>query len=139
MFTLDEVVPWGRSFGDYQRMFALTEIDLRRRILGCGDGPAAFNAEATRRGVRVVSCDPLYQFSAAQIRQRIDAVRDHVLDQTERNHETFVWNEIVDIEHLGRVRMAAMECFLADYEAGRIGRRYVEAALPALPFAEGAF
>ena len=25
MFTLDQVVPWGRSFDEYQRMFALTE------------------------------------------------------------------------------------------------------------------
>jgi hypothetical protein len=28
MFTLDRVVPWGRSFDEYQRMFALTEADL---------------------------------------------------------------------------------------------------------------
>ncbi len=59
MFTLDKVVPWGRSFDEYQQLFALTPADLERRILGCGDGPAAFNAEATRRGARVVSCDPL--------------------------------------------------------------------------------
>ena len=39
MFTLDKVVPWGRSFDEYRRMFALTEIDLRRTIVGCGDGP----------------------------------------------------------------------------------------------------
>lgn len=139
MFILDEVVPWGRSFSEYQRMFALTEDEYRGRILGCGDGPAAFNAEATRRGAQVVSCDPLYQFSAAQIRQRIDAVRDHVLDQTQRNRDTFVWTEIVDIEQLARVRMAAMDCFLADYEAGRAQGRYIDASLPELPFADGAF
>ena len=52
MFTLDQVVPWGRSFDEYQRMFALTEADLSLRIVGCGDGPASFNAEATRRGAR---------------------------------------------------------------------------------------
>jgi hypothetical protein len=40
MFTLDQVVPWGRSFDEYQRMFALTGADLGL-ILGCGDGPAA--------------------------------------------------------------------------------------------------
>ena len=55
MFTLDKVVPWGRSFDEYRRMFALTDADLRGRILGCGDGPAAFNAEATRLGMRVTS------------------------------------------------------------------------------------
>jgi len=27
MFTLDRVVPWGRSFDEYRHMFALSEID----------------------------------------------------------------------------------------------------------------
>ena len=31
-------------------MFSLTGADMAGRILGCGDGPASFNAEATRRG-----------------------------------------------------------------------------------------
>jgi hypothetical protein len=64
MFTLEHVVPWGRSFDEYRRMFALTEEDLRLRILGCGDGPASFNAEATRRGTRMISCDPIYRYDA---------------------------------------------------------------------------
>jgi hypothetical protein len=46
MFTLDRIVPWGRSFDEYQHMFALSDVDLRSRILGCADGPAAFNVEA---------------------------------------------------------------------------------------------
>ena len=74
MFTLDKVVPWGRSFDEYRRMFVLTEDDLRRGVLGCADGPAGFNAEATRRGMRVTSCDPLYAFSAEQIRDRKSVV-----------------------------------------------------------------
>jgi len=68
MFTLDQVMPWGRSFDEYRRMFALTEADLDLRIVGCGDGPASFNAEATRRGAAVVSCDPLYRYDVEQIR-----------------------------------------------------------------------
>src|SRR6187401_543475 len=68
MFSLFSVVPWGRSFDEYVRMFALAESDLESRILGCGDGPASFNVEATRRGATVVSCDPLYQFDVARRR-----------------------------------------------------------------------
>jgi len=60
MFTLDAVRPWGRSFDEYQRMFALSDADLHSRILGCADGPAGFNAVATGRRLRVTSCDPLY-------------------------------------------------------------------------------
>jgi hypothetical protein len=43
-FTLDQIVPWGRSFDEYVRMFSLTPDDLDKNILGCGDGPASFNA-----------------------------------------------------------------------------------------------
>jgi hypothetical protein len=80
MFTLDRVVPWGRSFDEYRRMFALTDDDLRLRIVGCGDGPASFNAEATRRGARVISCDPIYRYDAEQLRQRIADTYDEILD-----------------------------------------------------------
>ena len=79
MFTLSSVVPRGRSYDEYVRMFALSDADLADRPLGCGDGPASFNSEATRRGGRVVSCDPLYQCDAAQIRQRIDETSAEVL------------------------------------------------------------
>ena len=33
-------------------MFDLSAADLGRRILGCGDGPASFNAELTAQGGR---------------------------------------------------------------------------------------
>jgi len=140
MFTLSSVVPWGRSFDEYVRMFALTEADLAARILGCGDGPASFNAEATRRGATVVSCDPIYQFAAAQIRQRIDETATEVLEQARRNAHEFVWDDAIpDIEALKRVRMSAMNAFLDDYERGRTDGRYLDARLPSLPFADGAF
>lgn len=138
-FTLDRVVPWGRSFVEYQRMFALTERDLQRRILGCADGPASFNAEATRRGARVVSTDPLYEFTAEEIRGRIKAVCPQVLEQTRDNRDGFVWKEFTSIEALGRARLRAMALFLADYPTGRSDGRYIAAELPALPFADGEF
>jgi hypothetical protein len=139
MFTLDRVVPWGRSFDEYRHMFALSEIDLRSRILGCADGPAGFNAEASRRGVAVVSCDPLYGAEASQIRQRIEATFDEVLDQTRRNTDEFVWDTITSIDELAVLRKTAMEAFLADYDEGKAAGRYVEGELPALPFPNRSF
>ena len=121
-------------------MFALDDRDLAARLLGCGDGPASFNVEATRRGAQVVSCDPLYQFDAAQIRQRIDETATEVLEQARRNAHEFVWDDAIpDLETLKRVRMAAMTAFLDDYVQGRRDGRYIDAALPSLPFADGAF
>ncbi len=51
---LTSVVPWGRSFSEYQAMFSLNESDLTKTILGCGDGPASFNAELTKAGGNVI-------------------------------------------------------------------------------------
>jgi hypothetical protein len=139
MFTLDQVVPWGRSFDEYRRMFALGDADLARSILGCGDGPASFNAEATRRGTRIVSCDPLYRWDGEGIRDRIRATSAEVLAETRRNRHEFVWTSIRSVEALGELRMAAMNEFLDDYDAGRTDGRYLDAALPSLPFADRAF
>jgi hypothetical protein len=139
MFSLEEVVLWGRSFDEYRRMFVLRDADLRRRILGCADGPASFNAEATRRGSRVVSCDPIYRWTAADIRERIAATCDLVLEQTRQNASTFVWDAIPSVEALGATRMATMTDFLNDYEDGKADGRYVDASLPALPFDDKAF
>jgi hypothetical protein len=134
MFELDQVVPWGRSFDEYRRMFALTDGDLQSRILGCADGPASFNAEATRRGMNVISCDPLYRLTVSQIHERITATYHQVLEQTRRNANEYVWDTIRSVEELGRVRMEAMLTFLEDYETGRAECRYVDAELPVLPF-----
>ncbi|MGE0443876.1 MAG: SAM-dependent methyltransferase [Vicinamibacterales bacterium] len=138
MFTLSEVVPWGRSFDEYGRMFALSAADLEGRVLGCGDGPASFNAEAAARGHRVVSCDPLYQFDAVEIRTRIAETTPIVLEQTRRNAERFVWSSPRSIDELAEWRQSAMARFLDDYANGANGR-YVAAALPDLPFARGTF
>jgi len=140
VFTLDRVVPWGRSFDEYRRMFDLTDGDLQSTILGCGDGPASFNAELTGRGGRVRSCDPIYQFEAAEIESRIAASFDQIVEQTKRNLDQFVWTrDIGSVEQLAEVRMAAMRRFLDDYDSGRAAERYVTAALPILPFADRSF
>jgi hypothetical protein len=138
-FTLDQVVPWGRSFDEYAKMFALAPLDLRRRILGCADGPAAFNAIVNRTGGGVVSVDPLYEFSVEKIRQRIDAVFPTVLAETERNKDEFVWDRMKSIADLAQVRRESMNEFLADYEQGAKEHRYVAGALPSLPFMDQTF
>jgi hypothetical protein len=139
VFTLGQVVPWGRSFDEYCRMFSLGEEELSRSILGCGDGPASFNAEATRRGHRVTSCDPIYRWTRAEIEGRVAATYEQVLAQTRQNQDSFVWDTIRSVEELGDARMRAMRLFFDDFDQGRRGGRYVEAALPDLPFEDQTF
>ena len=132
--TLESIVPWGRSYVEYVAMFNLTEADLKSRILGCADGPAAFNAVMTQQGHSVVSVDPLYAFTAAEIRSRIASTYDVILDQVRQSQDDYVWTAIASVEELGQVRMQAMETFLTDYEIGKTEGRYRAENLPDLPF-----
>jgi hypothetical protein len=139
-YALDEIVPWGRSFDEYRRMFALTEHDLAGRIFGCGDGPASFNAELTATGGAVVSGDPLYRLDAEQIGECIDRTFETVMRQTEDNVDEFVWGPVIaDLGSLRTARRDAMALFLDDF--ARVGRRgrYIGCELPRLPFRRGAF
>jgi len=136
---LNDIVPWGRSFLEYKEIFSLTDSELKKKILGCGDGPACFNAELTASGGNVVSVDPVYQFNEAQIRSRIDAVYPQVMAQVSQNAADFVWQSIASVAELGKVRMQAMSLFLNDYTEGKAAQRYVEGALPELPFADDEF
>ncbi|MFA6051736.1 MAG: class I SAM-dependent methyltransferase [Candidatus Paceibacterota bacterium] len=138
-FTLDKVVPWGRSYDEYVSMFDLTAAELGLRILGCADGPAEFNSVLTQRGGNIISVDPAYAFDAEQIRVRISETYETVMAQTSQNHSNFIWGVIPSVEQLGSLRMSAMETFLADFEAGKLEGRYIHGELPSLPFASGQF
>lgn len=136
---LNEIIPWGRSFEEYRHMFMLSDTDLAGRILGCGDGPASFNAEATARGHTVVSCDPIYAFSPAEIERRVEDCYGHLIAQLRSNRHGFVWDHFHDPDHLGQCRLASMRRFLADFEAGKVEGRYITGSLPLLPFEDGEF
>ncbi len=138
-FRYKDIVPWGRSYDEYVKMFDLKESELKLKILGCGDGPASFNSECNRRGGHVTSVDPVYNMTKAEIRKRIAETYDNVLGQTEKNLEKFKWDVIRSIEELGKIRMEAMEIFLDSFEQGKKEGRYIPASLPVLPFRDGEF
>jgi hypothetical protein len=133
-FQLNSIVPWGRTFSEYKEMFKLTEHDLEKRILGCGDGPASFNSELTVLGGNVVSIDPLYQFECQAIAHRIKLTYQEVLQQMILNEDKYVWTNIESIEQLGEIRMKAMDAFIADFPQGTLAGRYLDESLPSLSF-----
>jgi hypothetical protein len=120
-------------------MFALTGADLRKEILGCGDGPASFNSEAKRQGIRVTSTDPIYQFSAHEIRARVEETAPAITKQLKENTGEFVWRHFRDVDALVDARLEAMRRFLTDYPAGAREARYIDASLPKLPFRDQQF
>lgn len=136
---LQQVVPFGRSLDEYVQMFNLSEADLQRRILGVGDGPASFNAEATQQGAQVTSIDPIYQFGGAEILARFNAVVDDIIGQVRATPNDWVWSYHHSPDDLRHHREQAITRFLEDYETGQQDGRYQVGALPQLNFADQQF
>ena len=101
---------WDRSFDEYLDMFNLSEDDLVRDIVDVGGGTASFNARMHQRGMPIISVDPIYRYSEAELRQRIVAFKRQTMEE-----------------------------FCQDFENGKQQGRYVVAALPNLPFPDQHF
>lgn len=129
---LETVVPFGRSLDEYIKMFDLTDVDLGKRILGVGDGPASFNAEATQLGYCVTSIDPIYQFSSAEISNRFYAVIDDIIAQVEASPHDWIWSYHHSPDALRNNRVKTIHTFINDYETGKAEGRYLMDALPHL-------
>ncbi len=138
-FHYKDIVPWGRSYDEYLDMFNLSENDLARDIVGVGDGPASFNFRMYQRETPIVSVDPIYRYSEAELRQRIQETYDDVIAQARQNRDKFVWTKFSSVDELAEVRMQAMDAFCQDFERGKQQGRYIDASLPNLPFPDGHF
>ena len=139
VYTLETVIPLGRSYDEYIEMFALSSADLYGQILDCAGGPASFNAIHSSQGGSVVSVDPLYDFVARQIRKRFDATFPEAMRQVRLNQSEFVWDRICSVEELVHLRRQAINRFLEDYSQGKSAGRYIPGCLPDLPFENGTF
>ena len=107
-FELKHVVPWGRNLDEYMRMFSLTDLDFKKLIISFGDGPASFNVEMTQLQRKVISLDPIYQFSQDELKQRISETKEIIIEQTRINQNQFIWSDIKSIESLEKIRTDAM-------------------------------
>jgi hypothetical protein len=137
--VLTEIVPWGRSRREYELMFRLEGDDLRGHVLGCGDGPASFNAEVTTEGGSVISVDPIYQFRGDQVARAFDSTTQNVMTQIKATPDDWVWSFHRSPDDLLSTRRRVLERFLADYPGGRRAGRYLPGALPCLPLADQSF
>ena len=136
---LNEVVPLGRTFTEYQAMFSLNKADLNKKILDCGGGPSSFNYEMKMQNKEITTIDPIYQFNKEDIKKMIDETFDDVMAQGKANKDDYIWKNIKTGEELAETRMYAMKTFLNDFEAGKKEKRYITAALPDLPFKDSQF
>ena len=139
MIHYENIVPWGRSYTEYVSMFGLTPYFLSKKVLGCGDGPAAFNSVGNAFGGNITSIDPIFSFPKKEIEKRINETFGEVINQTRLNADKFNWDMFGSVEGLGKIRMKSMLQFLDDFEQGLEEGRYVAAELPKLPFEDNSF
>jgi hypothetical protein len=88
----------------------------------------------TQQGYSIISCDPIYQFTAEEIAQRVRDTYQTIIDGTKINSDRFVWQDIQSPEELGKIRMTAMNKFITDFPLGVQQGRYVTDELPNLSF-----
>lgn len=137
--NLRNVMPWGHSLDEYIRMFDLSAADRQRLILDCAGAAASFNVEMTRLGYKIISCDPIYQFSTPEIAQHIEESYSNALKSVQAHREGYIWRETQSPMQLEEAAMTALRQFLDDLPAGLQQGRYVTAQLPVLPFNTGQF
>lgn len=134
---LQDVVFYGRLGRLALQMYGL-DADLQSwqgaRVLDCPGGPSSLAALLAESGVEVIACDPLYELSTAELRQRS-------LDDLDRSMAcsavSSMFSPGFDFQRVKARHLEGLELFLADREAHP--ERYVTAALPTLPFASGSF
>ncbi len=139
VMKLEKVVPFGRSMDKYKCMFALSDSDLEKTIVGVGDGPASFNTEMFALGKTVVSVDPLCVFQAEEIEKQFDAVVDNIIDQVKATPGDWVWSYHRSPKNLKEKRVQVLRRFAEDYETGKADGRYIIGELPSLDFEDNEF
>ncbi len=136
---LENVIPLGRSFSEYEQMFGLSKMDLDRSIIGVGDGIASFNAELNEMGKKILSVDPLYEFDGNEIRKRFYEVIDNVVDQLRSTQEDYNWTFFKNPDEYREHRIKTTERFVIDYDSGKGEGRYITGELPNLEFEDNSF
>lgn len=129
-----------RPLDEYCGLFGLTRAALGRlggAVLDCPGGAAGLAAEADRLGCRVVAVDPLYAVPPLRLVDLARAGRDTMAEAMRTTPRLYAAPRYLRPEKYLRSWDRARRLFAAD-RAVNPGR-YVAAALPRLPFADGAF
>ncbi|WP_221032023.1 methyltransferase [Actomonas aquatica] len=142
VFERPAVAFFGRSLAEYVQFFDLDVDALRgRSVLDVAAGPSSFTAEARRGGVEAVAVDPLYARNPADLERQVAQDYEHMFERmrTGQNSGRFRFKSFASVDEAEADRRRAAKRFLGDFAAHREHGRYFGAALPKLPFLDGAF
>lgn len=129
-----------RPLDEYCGFFGLTRAALRSLpgpVLDCPGGAAALAAEARALGCEVVAADPLYALPPSDLLALARTGRDVMAEAMRTSPRLYPARPQLRPEKYLRSWDRARALFAADRTAHP--ERYVAAALPQLPFADGVF
>lgn len=118
------VVNWIYDFSDYQQMYDLTERDFTKSIFDFSAGIASFNAEATKRGMSVVSMDALYSLSDDIMRARAGKFLQDTVVQLQATPDCLKNPSLETVRSIIQLWEKTEKLFLEDYATGKLQYRY---------------
>eukprot|EP01038_Epipyxis_sp_PR26KG_P007239 gene7239-9870_t len=136
--SLDEVVFFGRTPGQYEKMFSIKIPQLLGlSILDCPGGPSSFQCASRIHGINTVSVDPMY----SRTRDELEIITNSTFEKTIQKIRVKpeLYPEIIDnLEAYIKSKNSSIESFLNDFSIhGNV--TYIPASLPELPFNENQF
>jgi len=135
------LLAWGFSFDEYQRMFDLKDEDFEKAILDIGGGPASFNEKMHAKGYKVISVDPLYALPEKELQVKVKEVLNESLTYLTDHSGDLVWKTFPSLKDLGMERDSSTQVFLGDFTHGQSEDRYISKTSPepVLPFDNAQF
>lgn len=134
-----KLVLWGHDVEEYREMFALSDADLKGRILEYGCGMSAVNALLSAKDIQVVSCDPLFKLDKASLSTEVPVIFDDMVERVRKDKAIFDFRKYGSFDALVARRREGMAKFFEDYESGKKEKRYLPVDEYRLPFADFTF
>lgn len=130
---------WVYDFSDYQQMYDLNELDLKKSMLDFSAGIASFNAEATKRGMHVISCDASYALSEDKMQLHAQQFLKDTVSHLKKNPNRLKDPSGAMLHRVIDLWEKTEKVFLQDYASGKAQNRYQPLQLPRLPYATHQF
>jgi hypothetical protein len=124
---MSSVLGW--DIAAYQKMFALTEEDLNKKIIELHSGLNSFNATQHQKNRHVVSIDTLYHQSLLDLQVWEQTEFSILLHNVAAHPEQYT---LTDEQQLWVQHRQVTDVFFADYEQGKREGRYLPAVPPEL-------
>ncbi|MDP3704375.1 MAG: hypothetical protein Q8R24_00515 [Legionellaceae bacterium] len=133
------LVLWGHHIDEYREMFQLSESDLTKHFLEYSSGASAVNFELQHVASECISCDPWFYLDSNTLKTEINTNFEARLHQFKAENQVFDVSRYGSLEKLIAYRREGIATFLADYDQGRIDKRYLPVTDTVLPFSDFAF